>query len=158
MHLVMLRHFAWLPWRDHAKELGRLVKSFTQLNCQLVLVSFGTPTGALRWFNENQIGLDMITDEKRVLYKLFDLKVSYSKVWRTDTLVYYAEQLSLQRQLPKAYQDVEDDPHQMGGNFVIEFNSSNQTNSLKTVFSYRSANPSDRPRVNDLLHFLKKNN
>ena len=25
------------------------------------------------------------------------------------------------RDLPKAYKDVDDDPHQMGGNFIVEF-------------------------------------
>ncbi len=106
----------------------------------------------------------MITDEKRILYKLFHLKISYSKVWNTKTLVYYAEQLSRDRQLPKAYQDIEDDPHQMGGNFILKFTknqqifnkeNNNDPSLFEIVYSYRSINPPDRPSVSDLIKLLE---
>ena len=97
----------------------------------------------------------MITDEKRLLYTLFGLPKSYSKVWNAETLIYYAEQLKLKRDLPKAYQDVEDDPHQMGGNFIIQFEKTlTQSNNFKIVYSYRSKNPPDRPSSQSLLEFL----
>lgn len=120
----------------------------------MVLVSFGEMNGALRWYKENQIenALDLITDQDRKIYKLFNLKKSYSKVWCTDSLVYYAEQLNFKRQLPKAYEDVEDDPHQMGGNIVLQVEDS----VYKAVYIHRSKSPPDRPTPNELIDFIQK--
>lgn len=95
---------------------------------------------------------DMVTDQERRLYKLFGLPNSYLKVWNSETLIYYAEQLIKLGTLPGAYQDVEDDPHQMGGNFIFEWSDNFE---LKLAFSYKSKNPPDRPSTNDLLEFLK---
>jgi len=177
MLLVMLRHFAWyvvfltfiyllffkklfffirLPWRDHVKELEKNVSAFLKLKTQTVIVSFGNGMGAQRWLNQNVSSphLHMITDEKRVLYKLFGLKKSFLKVWNTETLIYYAEQLALSRELPKSYQDVEDDPHQLGGNFIVEIDNEGEEPIFKAVFVYRSKNPPDRPSAQALLQFL----
>ncbi len=112
--------------------------------------------GAQRWLNQNVSSphLHMITDEKRVLYKLFGLKKSFLKVWNTETLIYYAEQLALSRELPKSYQDVEDDPHQLGGNFIVEIDNEGEEPIFKAVFVYRSKNPPDRPSAQALLQFL----
>lgn len=122
------------------------------------MVSFGHQIGANRWISENfksssEFKFEMITDPNRILYKLFDLKKSYYKVWNTDCLSYYGEQLALSRQLPKAYHDVEDDPHQMGGNFILEYDSGD-SNSFKIVYIYKSKTPNDRPSVQELLDFL----
>jgi hypothetical protein len=100
----------------------------------------------------------MITNQNRSLYKRFNLPKSYSKVWSAETLVYYAEQVKQKRELPKAYQDVEDDPHQLGGNYILQFNEkddrSNEGLLFRTVFSYPSKNPPDRPSASQLLEFL----
>ena len=97
----------------------------------------------------------MIIDEKRELYRLFGLSKSFLKVWNTDTLIYYAEQMTLKRELPKAYQDIEDDPHQMGGNFIVEID--HAKDSFKVVYAYRSKNPPDRPSAKMMLDFLMMN-
>jgi len=55
-----------------------------------------------------------------------------------------------QRELPKAYEDVHDDPHQMGGNFIFEMEN------LKMVYAYRSKTPPDRPNAETLLSELLK--
>jgi hypothetical protein len=126
-----------------------------------VLVSFGKAKGACKWLNENfpshrhhhqgadNFKLDTITDETRLLYKLFGLRNSYLKVWHTDTLTYYGEQMASGRQLPKSYEDMDDDPHQMGGNFILEFR--RERKGFKIVYSYRSKIPPDRPSINELL-------
>lgn len=131
-------------------------------------MSFGDSHGALRWLNENHISyssnhFDMITDEKRILYKFFGLPNSYLKVWNCETLTYYSEQLLKKGQLPQAYKDVEDDPHQMGGNFIIELDQSKdnsnmeQNETFRVVYTYKSKNPPDRPSSADLLRFLEQN-
>ena len=138
------------------KELQSQSAKFAQLNCQIVLVSFGSMIGASKWFVENKINeqVVMITDEKRVLYNYFDLKRSFFKVWNLRTLVYYSEQLLMRRELPKAYKDVEDDVHQMGGNFIIQVQPKDD-NLMRLVYCYRSQNPPDRPSASQLIQTLK---
>jgi hypothetical protein len=129
---------------------------FFKLRTQIVIVSFGNKIGAHRWLNQNVSSslLNMITDESRILYKLFNLKKSFLKVWNTETLIYYAEQLAFNRELPKAYQDIEDDPHQLGGNFIFEIKNDGQNSVFKIVYIYRSKNPPDRPSIKTMLQFL----
>lgn len=97
----------------------------------------------------------MITDYKRIIYSSFGFRNSYFKVWCTECLVYYAEQLNFKRELPKSYQDVEDDPHQMGGNLVLKVDSNEQSLEFKIAYVYRSKNPPDRPLPNDLIALIK---
>lgn len=155
--LVMLRHFAWLPWRDHVQDLKKKTNEFSDLNFQIIIVSFGELNGACRWYNEQQINdFDMVTDQERKIYQMFDLRKSYYKVWSVDTLIYYSEQLNFKRLLPKAYQDVEDDPHQMGGNLIFEVDHTSKKNSnFKCIYIYRSKNPPDRPSPNDMVNFVR---
>ena len=47
------------------------------------------------------------------LYCAVGLGRSVSKVWNVQTLIYYAEQKAAGRTLPKKFENVEDDPHQV---------------------------------------------
>ena len=167
--LVLLRHFAWLPWRDHVKDIVKQRQRFIGLNCQIIIVSFGNSHGCLKWYNENGLadldangqGLEhqflMMSDFDRELYKYFNLKRSFLKVWNSQTLDYYAEQLASRRELPKSYKDVADDPHQMGGDFIFQVNTTqDNTDSLtfKPVLDYKSKTPVDRPSCQQLIEKL----
>lgn len=136
------------------KELEKSFSAFAQLQTQIVLVSFGNSTGAVRWLNQAVSGtrLKMITDEKRMLYKLLGLKKSFHKVWCTQSLIYYTEQLTAKRELPASHKDDKDDPHQLGGNFIFEVEQSN----FKMIYSYKSKLPNDRPSVQNMLKFLSE--
>jgi hypothetical protein len=113
-------------------------------------VSFGEYIGAQKWFNELKLqNCLMITDENRVLYQLFGLKRSFSKVWNQNTLIYYAEQMRRQVPLPQAYKDVQDDPHQLAGDFII------RVPTMSLVYSYESKTPPDRPSAKALINTLK---
>ncbi len=98
------------------------------------------------------VDLDMITDEERVLYKFFELRVSYFKVWNSETLMYYAEQKLMGKKLPASYEDVDDDPHQMGGDFILKFDAEK----FEVVFKYPSQIPPDRPKAQSLVEFLNR--
>lgn len=76
------------------------------------------------------------------------LNRSVKKVWNTSTLRFYGCESAKGTPLPQSYSDVEDDPHQMGGDFILDKN-------LKMVFIYRSKTPSDRPVVDEVLEALK---
>lgn len=120
------------------------------------MVSFGEEKGAIRWLKENfpsgDLNMHMITDERRLLYHLNNIRLSFYRVWNTECLTYYAEQVSAGRELPSAYKDVNDDPHQMGGNFIVEFD--NETAEFRLVYVYKSKTPNDRPSFQQLLQFL----
>lgn len=128
-------------------------------------MSFGESHGCLKWFTDNGLadqesherGLErqllMISDHERELYKFFSLKRSFLKVWNSQTLDYYAQQLASKRELPKSYKDVEDDPHQMGGDFLIQVDEAFR---FKLVLDYKSKTPVDRPTSDQLLQSLAK--
>jgi len=59
------------------------------------------------------------------------------------SITYYGEKIAQGKQLPKAFSNIEDDPHQMGGDFMIDKNG-------KFTLVHCSSKPSDRPTVADI--------
>ena len=88
----------------------------------------------------------MFVDPARQLYNALGLKRSVAKVWSISALVYYAEQKRAGRKLVAMFE--EDDPTQMGGDFVFD-----KDGTLALV--YRSKVSTDRPSVDDLLKCVK---
>ena len=88
----------------------------------------------------------MFVDPARQLYNALGLKRSVAKVWSISALAYYAEQKRAGRKLVAMFE--EDDPTQMGGNFVFD-----KDGTLALV--YRSKVSTDRPSVDDLLKCVK---
>mgnify|MGYP001801755501 FL=1 len=70
------------------------------------------------------------------------------QTWNIGSVTYYGEQIAQGRQLPKAYSDIEDDPHQMGGDFII-------SKSGHFLLVHCSTVPTDRPSVDTLLTVFK---
>lgn len=91
----------------------------------------------------------MFVDPARQLYSALGLKRSVAKVWSIPALVYYAEQKCAGRKLVAMFE--EDDPTQMGGDFVFD-----EQGNLALV--YRSKVSTDRPSVEDLLKCVKNLN
>lgn len=77
----------------------------------------------------------------------FILNRSVKNVWSTETLRYYGSKAARGTPLPQGYSNIKDDPHQMGGDFIID-------NDVKLKFVYRSKTPSDRPSVDQILEVL----
>lgn len=115
------------------------------------MVTFGVKTGAIQWLEDTQSPYDMLMDPDRNIYKFFGLKRSILRVWNISTLTYYAEQLAAERSLPHAIENIEDDPHQMGGDFVL-----NSSGNLTMI--HCSKTPMDRPSVDVLIDHLKEHN
>lgn len=84
----------------------------------------------------------MFVDHERQLYNALGLKRSVAKVWSISALVYYAEQKRAGRRLVALFE--EDDPTQMGGDFVLD-------NYGKLALVHRSKVSTDRPPVEELL-------
>lgn len=81
-------------------------------------------------------------------YHHLGLRRSVKQVWNTATLRFYGCESAKGTPLPEAYSDIEDDPHQMGGDFMLDKDS-------KLVFIYRSKRPNDRPSVDEVLEIVK---
>ena len=88
----------------------------------------------------------MFVDPARQLYNALGLKRSVAKVWSISALVYYAEQKRAGRKLVAMFE--EDDPTQMGGDFVFDKDG-------KLALVHRSKVSTDRPSVEELLKCVK---
>uniref|UniRef100_A0A2C9LHP9 Uncharacterized protein n=1 Tax=Biomphalaria glabrata TaxID=6526 RepID=A0A2C9LHP9_BIOGL len=142
--MVLLRHFACLPCRDHLCEIVARQAELKQLGAEILIVSFGEQLGADNWLKETNCPFDMILDPNRKIYLSFGLHRSVSKVWSCACMIYYVEQLLKGRQLPRPLENVHDDPQQMGGDFILD-------NTGRVVFSYCSKVSNDRPSVDQIL-------
>ena len=69
-------------------------------------------------------------------------------VWNIKTMCYYGSKVAAGEKLPKTHTDIHDDPHQMGGDFIINKQG-------KLVMVYKSKMPSDRPPVDLILSRLQ---
>lgn len=87
------------------------------------------------------------TNPSRALYKDLGLRRSIDLVWNAASLSYYGGKLAKNEPLPQAYADVKDDPHQMGGDFILDEEG-------RLLFAYRSKTPSDRPSVDLIIKAL----
>ena len=129
-------------------QLQNSKQEFENCKTTVAVVSFGSKEKASSWKNDTKCEFPMLVDTDRHLYVALGLKRSVSKVWTISSLVYYAEQKLAGRKL-LAMLD-EDDPHQLGGDFIID-------STGKLVFVYQSKTSTDRPPVDCLLNFLKSN-
>jgi peroxiredoxin len=103
---------------------------------------------AIAWKKDTKCEFPMLLDADRRLYVALGLKRSVSKVWAISSLVYYAEQKLAGRILLSMLD--EDDPHQLGGDFIID-------STGKLVLVYQSKTSTDRPSVHFVLNFLQSN-
>ncbi|KAK6180779.1 hypothetical protein SNE40_008768 [Patella caerulea] len=116
---------------------------------RVLLISFGVQEGAQKWLEEMNCSYDMLLDKDRKVYQAFGLKRSVFKVWSISSMTYYAQQMAEGRDLPKPYENIHDDPIQMGGDFVMD-----KEGKMKLI--YCSATPRDRPSATMLLDIIKK--
>ena len=102
--------------------------------------------GAKKWLQDTNCEFRMFVDPERQLYNALGLKRSVAKVWSISALVYYAEQKRSGRKLVAMFD--EDDPTQMGGDFVFDKNG-------KLALIHRSKVSTDRPSVENLLKCVR---
>lgn len=117
--------------------------------CNVVVLTFGEMSGARRWLEETHCLFPYFTEPTLSMYQKLGLKRSIVSVWNPAALGFYGAQMAKGTPLPKAYADIEDDPHQMGGDFIVDRHA-------KLEFIYHSKVPSDRPSVDLILASLKR--
>jgi peroxiredoxin len=116
---------------------------FTRLNTRVIIVSFGTLPAVQQWIRDTCVTFDVVLDSDRHVYQAYQLESSRWRSWTLRTLWTYAKLLMQGRRL----QPKDGDPHQLGGDFIIDANG-------KIQLAYRSHDPVDRPPVDDLLEIL----
>lgn len=116
------------------------------VKCRVLVLACGPRSGALQYLEESKCSFPLLLDPERKMYHLFGLRRSVAKVWNTETLVYYGEQKSSNRHLHAPVEG--DDPHQMGGDFII-------SNKHKMALVYCSQAAPDRPSYQVLIDTLK---
>lgn len=133
----------------HTQELYQRLPEITAANAKLVAVFFGRREAAAAWTEQTGCeDLEVFISQDRALYKDFGLGRSLYKVWNTDSLMYFGEQLARGKTLPKFFQDCKEDVHQMGGDIIVNKQG-------KVAFLYRSAKSIDRPNPDTLIDVLK---
>lgn len=116
--------------------------------CSVVVVTFGEILGAQQWLRDTKCAFPYYTNPDATLYKMLGLKRRTEPVWNCLSLSYYASALVAGVTLPKATEFGKDDPHQMGGDFIVN-------KSGKLLMAYHSKIPSDRPSVEMIKDALK---
>ncbi|KAK3094020.1 hypothetical protein FSP39_023027 [Pinctada imbricata] len=134
--------------QDLEDEIHSLESQIISQRGSIMIVSFGVREGALRWLEDTKCQYPMLLDHKRQLYNLFGLKRSVYKTWSISCMIYYAEKMTQGVPLASPYENIHDDPQQMGGDFIMD-----KDGIMK--YLYCSKLSSDRPAVADLIKQLE---
>lgn len=111
---------------------------------QIGIVSFTSSIESIRqWKSQVEGSFRIFLNSDRSLYRYFSFRGrAFSRVWNISTLDYYVQQKVSGRTLPTKL-DPHDDPNQLGGDVLVDREG-------KILLLYRSANPTDRPSLEQL--------
>ena len=115
-------------------------------NTDVVTISFGTPYWAHVWLQETQSPFPFLVDPERAAYRAYGLEASVFRSWSPANLWYYSKAV-LQRRETFGKRG---DPHQLGGDFIIDARGIVQ-------LSHPSHDPTDRPPITRILAVLQRN-
>jgi hypothetical protein len=114
-----------------------------RLNTQVLIISFGTDPWARAWLRETGSPFPLLLDPERRVYRAYGLQRSVLRAWTPRVIWYYLRRVALGDRL----HPLQGDPHQLGGNFIVD--------ALGIVrLAHRSRDPVDRPAVDRLLQTL----
>lgn len=117
---------------------------FEAAGANVVTVSFATPYWSRVWLQETQSPFPFLIDPERGAYHAYGLKSSVFSSWSPANLWYYSKAV-LQRRETFGKRG---DPHQLGGDFLID-----QTGTVR--LAHPSRDPTDRPAIGKLLDLLQ---
>lgn len=136
------------------------------LRCQVVIICFGERKGALRWKEDTSCPFPIYLDPGRNMYRQLGMKRSLAKVSRQkinkrklfsdisfqcfnrQVSSFYVEALLSGRSFVTPYDDIEDDPIQMGGDLLLR-----KTGEI--VSKYATQFPSDRPHIKEFIKLMR---
>ena len=112
--------------------------------CKIIIISYGNAEAVAQWKEETKCSFAVYRDPERKLYDMFGLEQSIKRVWNCQTIWNYAAMKVKGDRLPVMSND--DDPHQMGGDFIIDEHGT-------VLLHYASKLPTDRPSIEKLLEY-----
>jgi len=150
--VVLLRHFAWLPWRQHIADLHLIQEELEEQSCSVVIVTFGDRENALKWKEEMKVDFPMFIDAERNFYKTLGFNSSISKSFNTSIYCYYGAALASGKSPPKFVKG--DDAFQMAGDMVV----TRDGDDVIVSHIHKSQSSDDRPTIPFLMKLLKSLN
>ncbi len=126
-------------------QLHRRAGSLEEAGIRTILVTFSAKELALRFRAETGVRFPVWLDPTRSAYVAYGLERSAHRTFTLRTIRYYASaMLRGERLRPSG-----GDPYQLGGDFLVDARG-------VLRFSYRSADPADRPSVDLVLEAASK--
>jgi hypothetical protein len=123
--------------RDRLDEFG---------DAAVAVVAFGAPASAAVYQRDRLAPLPVLIDEDRAVYRAYGL--GRGRVWRVWGPKTWWTYLRLIRR-GRRFQRPTGDTLQLGGDFVVGRDGT-------LVYTYRPAEPDDRPLVDDLLAAVRR--
>lgn len=123
--------------------MARHVEDFTSRGYTVVAIAQATPTVLTQYLSKNPLPFPILSDPDRVAYRAFGLeRTSWFTFFRPGVIWGYLRLMlrGTRPHTPYAGEDV----RQLGGDFVLS-----RTGEL--LFTFRSADPTARPSVAELL-------
>lgn len=130
---------------EHVAQLCERQKELSELNVEVLLISFGPQEKGQEWLEEVCSSFQLLIDPERVTYHAYKLKHSWVSSWNFKTLAYYIKALLGGRK----WRGITGDSAQLGGDFII-----NEDGTF--LLEYRSKEATDRPDLSELISLLKE--
>lgn len=115
------------------------------LNTEVIVISFETGYWLQVWLAETEAPFPLLLDPARRAYQAYGLERSLLRSWGPKNLWYYLKARLTGRQVHHTGADT----GQLGGDFIVDARGTIR-------LAHRSQDPTDRPRVADLLATLKQ--
>ncbi len=123
---------------------------FRELGAEVLTISFAPPQAVAAYVTETPMPFPVLSDPSREAYRAFDLgRTSWFAMVRLGIIGRFLR-LMLRGWRPRR-PGQDEDVMQLGGDFVLD-------GQRRLVYAYRSAEPTDRPSVEELLGAVRRNN
>jgi peroxiredoxin len=127
--------------QDHDDE-------FRSLGADVLAISFASPERITAFLEQYNLTIPVLADPQRAAYSAFGLgRAPWQKLLAPHVVGRYVK-LMARGWLPSK-PTPGDDVNQLGGDFVLDAQH-------RLVYSYRSDNPTDRPRIDELLRAVRQ--
>ncbi len=125
-------------------QLCRRADEFAYLATEILIVAFADEPRARLWLRETDTRFPILLDPERRVYRAYGLERSVARSWTPRVIWYYLRQFAAGRHPGP----IEGDPHQLGGDFIIDARGIIR-------FAHREWDPVDRPPLARLLEVLR---
>jgi peroxiredoxin len=126
-------------------QLRHFEAELRRMDVQVLVISFGAEFWARAWLQEMQSPFPLLLDPERAAYRAYGLERSFVRVWSPKVMWHYTRRVLAGQKL----QSIQGDPHQLGGDFVVDADG-------VIRLAHRSRDPVDRPAVETLLAAIKE--